>query len=155
MGLLSKGTIELHLKKYNFNPGDEIEGTVRIKLKKPRPGKELTVSFIGQKIDRYVTTSGVIGSSSRKGADSDKKVQTIYSFKLPLAGEQEYHNNEYNFSILIPQDILDFREKSGPEMSEGMKTTMTAFTTIAGGTTHTDSKLKWMIKARLDILCLL
>jgi hypothetical protein len=149
MGLFSKGTIEVQLKKYNFKPGEEIEGTVRVDLKKPTPGKELVVSFVGQRIDNYMSTKGALSNSPK--VSSNKKVQNVHSFEQPLSGSQEYHKNSYEFTILIPPDILNFPDDTGQKLPEGVQNAMSAFSALAGGTAHTQSKLKWMIKARLKL----
>jgi hypothetical protein len=148
MGLFSKGTIELQLKKYSFKPGEEIEGTVRVDLKKPTQGKELTVSFIGQKIDSYMSTKGAMSNSPK--VSSSKNTQEVHSFVQPVAGSQEYHKDSYDFSILIPPDILEFPDE-GPKVPEGVQNALSAVAALTGGTAHTQSKLKWMIKARLKI----
>jgi hypothetical protein len=147
MGLFSKGTMELQMDRLSFKPGESIEGTVRIKLKKPKQGKELSVTFIGKKEEKFVTTSGVM--SAQKGAGSQTKYSTIHKFKVPVAGEQEYSDGEFFFSIPIPADILDAHE--GPRMSEDAQTGVAVLKAVAGGTTQTGSKLKWKIKAELDL----
>ncbi len=152
MGLFSKGTMELQLDKYNFKPGDEITGKVNIKLKKPTEGKELFVEFIGTRIDKFRTSSGAVGGGSNHKSGTQTKYTTVHKFKMPLDGEKEYKEGSYDFNIMIPMDILGSQQTTTTnEMSEGAQAGVAVMRAIAGGTTHTDSRLKFEIKARLDM----
>ncbi len=119
MGLFSKGTMEIQLKKYNYNPGEEIEGTLRVSLKKPMQGKELTISLIGKQTERYMTTSGLVSSNQRKSVGSKSSTQTVHKYKQPVSGSQEYHKNEFNFTVFIPPDILDKAAEDEHKIGEG------------------------------------
>lgn len=151
MGLFSKGDIAIQLKKYNFNPGEKIEGTMRLNLKKPMQAKELSVSLIGKRIDRYMTSSGLANTNSRKEIGHKSSSEIVHRFKQPVSGSQEYHKDEFDFSLFIPPDILDRPEEVVDKVTKDLQNTVSAIKVITGGTTHTKTQLKWVVKARLAL----
>lgn len=151
MALFSKGSIRIELKKYNFNPGENIEGKLRVSLKKPMKGKGLRVGLYGKRIDRYMTTDGIVGSSSKKSVGTSTRSDIFYKFEQPVSGSQEYHNNEFDFSLFIAPDILEKAEQKENKMVEGMQDTVNALKVVTGGTTRTDTQVKWVVKAILDL----
>jgi hypothetical protein len=151
MGLFSKGSIQIELKKYSFTPGENIEGTLRVSLKKPMKGKKLRVGLYGKRIDRYMTTDGLVGSSSKKSVGSSTRSEIFYKFEQPVSGSQEYHNNDFDFSLFIAPDILEKSQENENKMVEGMEKTASAIKVITGGTSRTQSQVKWVVKAILDL----
>lgn len=132
-----KGKIEIQLDKFNFSPGETIEGTISLKLKKPLKGNELSVRMYGEQ------------KSSSMGLDGRRSSRTvkIYDFKQPLDGEKEYEAGEqplvYPFKIKIPAQILE--QKKAPEGKLG--TVMQAAKFLSGGAT----RISWYLQAQLDI----
>jgi hypothetical protein len=118
MGLFSKGTIELNLNKTSFVSGEEIQGTVKVKMKKPTKGKKLNVVFKGVRIDKYETSSGALGGNDRDRHETKKVV--VYEYEVPLGGEQEYTEHEHDFSIMIPPNLA--QNSQNPEASCWWKT---------------------------------
>jgi hypothetical protein len=151
MGLFSKGSIRIQLKKYSFNPGENIEGTLQVSLKKPTKGKALRVGLYGKRIDRYVTTDGIIGSGSKQSAGSSTESEIFYKFEQPVAGSQEYHNNDFDFTLQIPPNVLEQAQQIENKMVEDMEKATSAIKVITGGTTKTQTQVKWVVKAILDL----
>lgn len=139
------------MKKYNFNPGEEIEGTLKVDLKKPMQGTQLSVSLIGKRIDTYMTTSGLASTNSRKSVGGNKKEQFFFDYKQPISGSQQYHKDTFDFKLYIPPDILEHREEVVDKVTEGMQHTVSAVKVITGGTTHAHTQIKWVVKARLEL----
>ncbi len=70
----SKGKIEINLGNFNFSPGDVIEGTIILKLKRPIHAKSLNVRLMGlKKNKRY-------GAGSY-GMSKQSSMRTIFYFK--------------------------------------------------------------------------
>jgi len=128
-----KGKIEVVLENYNFSSGETIKGKVILELKEPLRAKALKVGLIGEKIV-YERTS--------QGRDVPRIIH-IYSFEMPLDGEKEYLNGEYNFEIKIPADILQSRKPN----------ILGDIDFIKGGLriTSTNERLSWYVIAKLDI----
>jgi len=131
-----KGKIEIQVPKFNFSPGETIDGNVILTLDKPMKAKGVTIELIGTKKSSSLNMS--------KGRHSSSKT-TIFNFKQPLDGEKEYSASElkYKFQIKIPNDVL----------------TQQAFGADIAGTliksaqilTGTSSRINWYLIARLDI----
>lgn len=135
-----KGKIEVVLEKYNFKPGETIKGKLKLKMKKPTKAKQLRVMFAGVKSSSSsgVNVFGSSSSDSRKG-----KTQYIHKFEMPLDGEKEYTEGEYDFEIAIPADVL--QRGSGPGGTLG--TAMQAASFLTG----TSTRIEWFVQASLDI----
>jgi hypothetical protein len=132
------GKIEIKLSKFNFRPGETIEGVVELKLKKPLKAKELRIEVYGERISRS-TGVGVIESGS-----SGNSRQRIFSFKQPLDGEKEYPATpeplRYAFKIILPANLSD------QKLPEGTLGTIAKSVDLLAGTTRST---KWYIEARL------
>lgn len=137
---LKKGKIEIKLNKFNFSPGEAIDGTVELKLKKPINARELSIVMYGESRG-YSSGLGVIGRDSRRAS-----IQRIFEFKQPLDGEKEYPVTDqpvvYTFQIKIPVDVL--RQK----LPEG---TLEAIKTASDVLTGTIRNTSWYLEAKLDI----
>ena len=129
-----KGKIEVFLEKYNFKPGETIKGKLNLKLKKPIQARQLRVSFYGMQS----TTSTGIGSNSRENTRN-----YVYRFDMPLDGEKEYLEGEYNFEIAIPADV----NKRGAMPGGTLGTALQAAQFLSG----TISRTQWYVEAALDI----
>jgi len=131
-----KGKIEIQLDNYNYSPGQVIEGTVALSLKKPLPGKELSITILGeQKI------------SQGYGTNRSYRTVKIFDFKQPLDREKEYPAGDqplvYPFKIKIPANV-----ESKQQMPEGtLGTVMKAAQMFSG----TKSRTQWYLIARLDV----
>jgi hypothetical protein len=96
-----KGKIELNMPKYSFHPGENMTGTISLKLKKPIKARKVEVRFLGQeKITRRRRSS-----DGRMRTDTD--TITICDIEVPLDGEKEYQNETYDFNITVPPDVLE------------------------------------------------
>jgi len=126
-----KGKMEIRLSKFNFAPGETIDGTVFMQLKKPIFGKVLTIRLYGEK----KTTS--YGSNSRTN------YQRVFDFSQPLDGEKDYLAAplEYQFRITIPQNV------GQAQVGGGLGTAIKAVQMLSG----TSSRISWYLEARLDV----
>jgi len=127
-----KGKIELIIEKYNFSPGETIKGKVSLKLNKPLKSKALKVGLIGEKTE-HVRTS--------QEREAPRTIH-IYSFEMPLDGEKEYLEGEYDFEIKIPVDILQSKTNILGNIDF-----------IKGGIkiTSRNERISWYVIAKLDI----
>lgn len=133
-----KGKIEIKINKFNFSPGETLEGTVTLKLKKPIRAKKLTISLIGERKD----TQAYMSSGSRRSSSSTVR---MFDFQQPLDGEKEYSIQpvEYSFKIKIPPGILS--QQAMPKGAIG--TAVKAMQLVSGKITS----IKWYLLADLDI----
>ncbi|MFH1589847.1 MAG: hypothetical protein ABIB43_04740 [archaeon] len=130
-----KGKIEIQLNNYNYAPGQTIEGTVSLKLKKPLQGKELSIRLFGeQKI------------SQGYGTNKSYRTVKIFDFKQPLDREKEYLPGSqplvYQFKITIPANV---ESQQPPEGALG--TVMKTAQMLLG----TKIRTNWYLVARLDV----
>ena len=90
-----KKEIEIFLEKYNYSLGENIGGKISLKLNKPTKAKALKVGLIGERLitETGRTADGKINSHQRK--------EYVFNFEMPLDGEKEYSQGEYNFEIKI------------------------------------------------------
>ncbi|MEM5790884.1 MAG: hypothetical protein QXP77_02465 [Candidatus Aenigmatarchaeota archaeon] len=122
-----KGKIEIILEKYNFSPGEIIKGRVILKLKEPIMARALKVGLIGEE----------------KSFSGKKKSSTkIFSFEMPLDGEKEYLEGEYNFELKIPSNLLTMPQIPGVigDVIKGIQ--------ILSGV---GTRISWYVIAKLDI----
>ena len=128
-----KGNIEIQLEKYNFSPGETINGNIFLKVKKQEKAKAVTIRLIGeQRTSKFSTTPNKI---------SRARTQYIYDFKQPLDGEKEYSGEyNYNFKIKIPQNILN-----------SVNSTLGAIMGSMQILTGQSSQIKWYLVASLEI----
>ena len=144
MGLFGPEKITLTLEKYDYTPGEKIKGTIKLNLKKPTQGRKLEISFIGKKINKQSNMAvGPMVMGRGGGHRSSTQYTTVYNFEMPIAGEQEYQNEEYPFEIKIPDNIL----QNNPTLDGKLGQAATAFKMIAG----VSSRIDWVVKAQLDV----
>jgi hypothetical protein len=131
-----KGKIEIQLDNFNYKPGDTIEGTVALKLKKSIQATALAIALTGEQ----KVTSGI-------GDKRSSRTEKIFDFKHPLDGEKEYAAGSeplvYPFKIKIPKDVLD--QKKAPEGTLGQVLKVAQF--MAGSKRRID----WHLTAELDV----
>ena len=136
-GLGSKGKMEIQLNKFNFHPGETVEGTVSLKLKKPLEGNELSITIVGEE---KISQRGVDGRRTTRR-------QKIFDFKQPLDGQKEYTAGEqplvYPFRIVIPANVLE--QQKAPEGTLG--TVMQAAKFLSGSRKN----ISWYLYANLDV----
>ncbi len=142
MGLFGKEKITLMLEKYDYAPGEKIKGTVNISLKKPTSARKLEVSFIGRKVMHQSSISAV-GMASGNRSRNKTRYETVFSFKMPLDGEKEYHEGEYPFEIKIPDNIF----QGNPNMEGKLGTAVKTLQMLGGQS----SRIDWIVKAQLDV----
>jgi len=131
-GLFSKGKVEIQLNKYNFRPGEVIEGTVTFKLKKPYHGNECFIRLVAtQTLTEYTN-----------GRRSTRKTD-IFNFKHPLDGEKDYSTQPYSypFKINIPQNV------TAPTPDGTLGTVLKAASFLS----KQSKRVNWYLKAQLDI----
>ena len=140
MGLFGPDKITFTLEKFNYKPGENIKGKVKLNLKKPLPGRKLEISLIGKKKTTRRTSKG-----------SQTHYETVYDFSIPISGEQEYHDGSYDFELSIPGDILyekSQRHRAQEQLEEKMGAAGTLISAVAMGGT---SRIDWKVKAQLDV----
>lgn len=123
--------IEVVLDNLNFSQGDTIKGKVVLTLKKPTHGKALKVGLSGEKT--------VTQMSSRS---TNRYIEPVFNFEMPLDGEKDYSKGEYNFEIKIPSDLI----KPKSESLDG--DVVGALKFVAG---RSESSVRWYVKAKIDI----
>lgn len=98
----SKGQIEIILDKYQYSPGETINGKIKLTIKKPMISKELKISLIGQQKIR----SRRMNINKRTSTNEYKNVE-IFNFTMPLHKQKEYsiRGQEIDFQIKIPENI--------------------------------------------------
>ncbi|MBN2599082.1 MAG: hypothetical protein JXA75_00975 [Candidatus Thermoplasmatota archaeon] len=136
MGLFGPPQMVLTLEKYNYKPGEIIKGTVKVQLKKPMNAEKLEVGFIGKKIQQQSTYHGSRYQKSTQHC-------TVYDFRMPLGGQQEYLEGIYPFEIKIPETIL----QSESTLEGNVATAVNVLKTLSG----ISSRIEWMVVARLDL----
>jgi len=127
-----KGRIEVFLEKYNFSPGETIKGRISLKLKKPTRAKALKVGLVGEETKReFEKTSGTRQTKTH-----------FFDFEMPLDGEKEYLEGEYNFEIKIPANVLQTPTPGGAvgDIIKGIQ--------LLSGK---DIRISWYVIAKLDI----
>ena len=140
MGLFGPDKITFTLEKYDYKPGEKITGQVKLNLKKPVSARKLEVSLIGKRKIKQHTSRG-----------SSTHYDKIYDFKMPLSGEKEYHKDQFDFSIPIPDDILNMktsRQRVQDNLEEKLGAAGSVIGAVAmGGRTI----ISWSVKAQLDV----
>ncbi len=125
-----KGKIEVSLEKYNFSPGEIIKGKISLKLKKPTRAKALKVGLVGEKKTTQYRTSS-----------SSQSKTHFFDFEMPLDGEKEYLEGDYNFEIKIPANVLQVQP--GGAVGDIVK----GIQLLSGK----DVRISWHVIAKLDI----
>jgi hypothetical protein len=139
MGLFGPPKITLKLDKFSFNPGEVVNGSVTLNLKKPTYARKLEVSLIGVRRVNQIQRHG-----------SKTSWQTVYSFEIPVSGEKEYQSETIPFQLPIAPDILS--AKSGQQaVQEGLENKLGAAGSLISAVAVGAGQTKWKIRAQLDI----
>ena len=103
----SKGKIEIIPDKYQYSPGETINGKLKLTIKKPMISKELKINLIGQQ----KVKSRKMNIRPRNSRSEFKTIE-VFNFSMPLHKQKEYTigEQEINFQIKIPNNILDSQE---------------------------------------------
>lgn len=130
-----KGKVEIQLQKYNFSPGEFIQGTAVFKLKKILHARAVNVRLIGQK----KTSSYGLGNKT-----TNRQTDYVFDFIQPLDVEKDYSGEfSYNFQIKIPENVL-----SQPKFGGDVVGTLVKSAQLLSGVS---SYIKWYVAAYLDI----
>ncbi len=132
----SKRKIDIEIPKFNFSPGEVIEGKVILKPNKPIKAKAFTIELAGIR-----RSSSLNVSKGKHSSSSD----IVFNFQQPLDGEKEYPASDlsYKFQIKIPQNVL-----TQPAFGEGIAGTLIKSAQILSGV---NSSISWYLTARLDV----
>lgn len=132
-----KGKVEIRLDKFNFSPGETVEGSVTLQLKEPIKTKELSIRFYGLQRSQTVRAKG--------GSRTDTRI--VHDFKLILDEEKEYPRSDlpivYPFKIKIPDNLL----QTGKQAEGVLGGVMEAFKYISGFR----ASIYWYLEARLNV----
>jgi len=95
----AKGKITINLEKYEFSPGEKINGTITLNLRKPLNANSLKVGLKAI----YKTTD----HSNTNDRGVRDRSSTIFEFEKPISGQKQYPAGEtnYDFELTIPKDI--------------------------------------------------
>lgn len=111
-----KGKAELTLNKYQFAPGETIEGQFKFTLDKPQVARSVGVSFYGLQQTTQMT-----------GGRRSTRTTKIFDFTQPLDGEKEYPAGEsvYPFTLRVPENLNMAQTPEGTLAAENaLKDTM-------------------------------
>jgi len=135
MGLFGTPKISVTLQKYNFNPGDMANGTIKLNLKKPTYARKLEIHLIGIR-------------KVRKG--TSQRIEKVYDFEMPVQGEKEYQSETINFELQIPLDILDARNQQ-QAMQESFEDKLGSAGKFISALSVGTGVTSWKIRAQLDV----
>jgi len=131
------GKIDVKLNKFNFKPGDTIEGTVSLTIKKNSKANGVKVAFVGTETSSYRGANGRNQTSTK----------TICNVEQELDSEREYEATQmprdYPFKIVIPSDALR-GTSTGNQTADQV---VGVFNMLSKSRKRT----KWSIKTKLDI----
>lgn len=133
-----KGKITININNYNFSPGDTIEGTVNLKLRKPLQAKSLCVYLIGETIINNKKTLGKYNQYNKK---------KVFEFKQQIGGEQLYQRESiHNFQIKIPQNIIP--QPTGDKSIDALIKLGQVLDEVTSGNFRT---IEWFLISELEI----
>lgn len=138
MGLFSRDKITLQLERYDYKPGDTIKGLVTLNLKKPTKARKMLVSLIGERKEPYRDSKG----------RTHYRVVEIFRFDLPLGGEKDYQNENFNFEIKVPNNILDSERPNIPDSDTTFGKIARAAIALSGTRYY---PVEWLVRAQLDV----
>jgi len=130
-----KEKINLIIDKYNFSPGDTIKGKIILELKKPTHAKAVKACLTGEKT---ITETRMVNGRT----NINNKNVTVFNFEMPLDGEKDYTNGEYEFEIKVPTTLAQ------PSLPQGVAGDMIKTIQILAGK---ESNVKWHVIAKLDV----
>lgn len=139
MGLFNKNKIKIHLDKYNFEPGDTIEGYVALNLKKPVEARELRIQFLGERREERRNGEGEIVHN----------YITVFEFSQALASEGQFQNESFQFKIKIPNNITKISKPPNLPEYDGALGKLVKFSAAMSGVRY--YPVEWTVKAQLDV----
>ena len=93
------GKIEVSIPKKNFTPGEEINGTLLLTMKKPAKARGLFIKIFAEQRFREIRNQG-------GNQNSTEVIRVIYSFQQGLDSEKEYPVTStptaYPFTLVVP-----------------------------------------------------
>ena len=126
-----KGKMEIQVNGFNFKPGQTIEGSVNMKLKKMVHAQGVNIALVGEQTVREM-----------RGGKYQQRTVKVFEFKMPLDGEKDYSGEaSYPFKITVPGDILNAARRGGIELLGGLVN--------IGGSSQ--GYVKWYLSAELDV----
>ncbi|MAG17932.1 MAG: hypothetical protein CL944_00485 [Candidatus Diapherotrites archaeon] len=132
---LGAGKIDLELGKTIFNPGEAIQGEVKLKVNKSTKAKGVKVVLMATRET----------SSYSQGRRTNRK-ETLYNFEQELDVERDYNPSEgektYKFQLQVPTGI-----GNKPMGNEALGQIMNVASMLSGRS----SQIKWILTAKLDI----
>ena len=140
---LFEGSIELRPDKINFMFGETAEGTLALKLKKPKDARQLLVSIVAERETTRHTTS------SRGGTTRQTYTETLFKADNVIDGKKTYMPpaSEYRFKIQLPdRNVIP----QGPQQVQGSGLVNTLVNTAIAVSAANQKPVKWYLKAALD-----
>jgi hypothetical protein len=129
--------MKIDLNKRTFQPGDTIEGLMRMTLKKPTKARAIIIRLKGEEIVRT--------KEHRMNGRNESRTEsyTICEVKQRLGGPKEYLREEIPFKIRIPKNAM---RGSGPAFGNALGGVLGV---LAGRSER--SEFRWYVIAELDI----
>ena len=150
----SRGTITVILDKYQFARGEKVTGKVVVALKKTIHAQKLTVSLSAVKeIMQHNVNMGMPSSTPGVSNQNMTTRETLFQFEMPLDGEKDYLQQEYPFSIDIPQDAALGGSNTSPTgvmAAVAIGEVMTRLNSSVPMTT-VNSRTTWSVRSQLYI----
>jgi hypothetical protein len=137
--LFRKNKLTLKLNKFSYSPGEIIEGSFTIDLKKYYEVRKIQASLIGRRRERYTNGEGKI----------DYHFVNVFDFTIPLASEGNYQYQQFHFKIKIPSTILEQCDKPSdidPDTTLGKIQGIARAMNISG-----IYPVEWLVQAHMDI----
>ncbi|MFH1391097.1 MAG: sporulation protein [Candidatus Diapherotrites archaeon] len=133
---LGVGKIDLKLEKTVFNPGETIQGEVKLKVNKQIKAK-------GVKVVLNATRQTSSYSNGRRTSNT----QTLYNFEQEMDVERDYNPSEgekiYKFQLQVPTGIGKKPEIGNEALGQ--------IVNVASMLSGSSSQIKWVLTAKLDI----
>ncbi|MCX6798902.1 MAG: hypothetical protein NTW59_02270 [Candidatus Diapherotrites archaeon] len=132
---LFEGSIELRLNKTNFFFGETIEGTLALKLKKPKDARQLRVSIVAER-----------ETTQYSGGKRSTRIDTIFKSDNVVDGEKTYlpPGGEYPFKVQLPASSAI---PQAPQFESAVGTAIKVVQALS----MQNTRMKWFVDASLDI----
>ena len=130
-----KGKATLSLDRYQFTPGETIEGDLVFRLKKPIEAEGVAIELYGMQVVTQFS-----------GGKRSRRTTKVFDFEQPLDGEKTYSANQdlsYRFSLRIPEDVLT--QPNIPDSGFG------AVVKTAQMLSGTNSRINWYVRGSLKV----
>jgi len=125
------GTLNLHIAKSSFKPGDVVAGRVKLSLSKPVKARRLVVSLIGEEWV-YITCGG-----GKSRTVYEKNIR-LHDESIELSGEVTYRAVEKDFQFRL--------------QATAQPTILLMPETFGSRIEHMEGTgLRWIVEVKLDI----